>query len=291
MILACCKAYSQTYTRCDVYQYKDSDSLNKKVEYIQTFNTYGNLTTEKYNNRYWFTNYKFRENSTFQYFYKDTLLIKEIYTDEFGYGSKRMTLYYYNDKRQLIKEECSSCEKRLKKNRKVGLAYGRCIVTSKDYRKKPTWKKLSIIHYKYNEQGKPVLKESPNISFSTEDKYTWEYDSLGRVKGHNCYGDGRLLWTREYVYFDGGYTQIHTWYDSDGKTPCYLLQESWRNTPQWHTTYYFDDKNRVVKEVCVDEKGTFFNSETTEYNTSGKIAKTVFLDKDGHSITHQYVYY
>jgi len=288
LLFALSICHAQTFTHCDVYQYEGADSTKKILALQQTFNAKGQLVSEIYNN-YRFSNSRYSE-ASFQYYYRGILLVKKISRFPYGRDDKRKTIYHYNFKRQLIKEKCASLGQRLKKS-KPGEWH--CVVKDEDFKKRKAWKKLSVIHYRYDKAGNKIEEESPRFSFSTEDKYTWEYDSIGRMVKNNCYGDDRLLWTRECRYFEGGYTQIHTWYDYDGKTPCYLIPETEVSyIPQWHRTYYLDNKNRVIKEVTKTEKGETRTIETTEYNSAGQISKTVYYNKNNEpEITHLYVYY
>jgi YD repeat-containing protein len=271
-----------------VFQYSGVDSLNKKLVSEEFYNSKGQLTS------YYYMDYKessFVGNSDSKYFifYQDTLLVLSTSIDEDKDSSK--TIYYYNAAGQKIKEEHFNYKRRLKKDSDKGLRRpGGCIVTEKDYEKNKTWEKTSEINFQYDSNGNKILYDATKLHFSSQNKYTWKYDEQNRIVEHSSYDDTRLIWTEQFEYFNQGYKFTRTWFDYDG-TPKQLKEKSWEYWPQYTFTYKLSTNGQVIEEKVMTEKGELTSSETTHYNSSGKIIKKTNFDSKGQpDITHIYIY-
>jgi len=221
-------------------------------------------------------------NRTYYYFYKDTLLTKRTSIDDKGDSTK--ILYYYNYKNQLIEQEHYTFERRIKKNVKWD------VLSDEDFEEERTWLKISVIKYSYDERGNKILFDATKLHHTSQNKYTWVYDSLGRVIKHYSFDKKLLIWLEEFTYFDDGYTLTRTWYDNQGNPKH--LKEKWDYTPQYTSRYILNERGYVIERIVINEKGEKTNEEKTIYNSKGNIEKFTSYDKNGKpEITHIYVYY
>jgi len=278
----------QDYTKCKVFQFAGTDSLKKKLVSEKFYNAQGQLTS------YYFKGYK--QSSTVGMsdsrhfnFYHDTLLILSTSIDENQDSSK--TIYHYNALGQKVREEHFSYERRLRKDSDKGFGRpGGCIVTDKDYDKKRTWAKTSEIVFQYDSSGNKILFDATQLHFTSQNKYTWVYDEQNRIVEHSSYDDSKLIWTERFEYFHGGYEFTRTWYDYDG-TPKHLKERNWEYVPQFTFTYELNVKGDVIREQVTTEKGVMTSSMTTQYNSDGRVARTIHFDSKGQpEITHIYQY-
>ena len=278
----------QNYTKCKVFQYAGNDSVNKILVSEKTYNTKGQITSYYYRG-YQESSSISNSDSKYFNFYQDTLLVLSTSIDENKDSSK--TIYYYNTSGQKTKEEHFDYKRRLKKDSDKGFGRpGGCIVTDNDYEKNKTWEKTSEINFKYDSNGNKILYDATKLHFTSQNKYTWTYDEQNRVVEHNSFDDTRLIWTERFDYFDGGYKFTRTWYDYDGN-PQHLKEKNYEYWPQYTFRYKFNNKGLVIEEKVTTEKGELTSSETTMYNSSGKIIRsTKFNSKGQPDITHIYVY-
>lgn len=281
MLLSCVISHAQTFTHCDVYQFANGDSTKKFISLKQTFAANGKLLSEQYD-RYMRTVSEGCDNGTYFYFYKDTLLLRRSYCGA-DMDSTKM-ICHYNKKNQLIQEEYFTFERRMKKS--VDKGFGRpggCIVEDSDFEKNRTWEKVSVINYKYDAAGRLIEYNSPKLHFSTQNRYTWLYDSLGRISKYYSYDFQRLIWVEEYTYFKDAYTFRRTWYDYSGKPNDYDV---------FTFTYKINAQGKVTEEKVTDEKGELISSETMEYDSSGNLIRTTAYNGKGkEEMTHLFVYY
>lgn len=278
----------QNYTKRKVFQYSGNDSLNKKLVSEETYNSKGQITSYYYKG-YQKSSSISNSDSKYFNFYKDSLLVLSTSIDEDKDSSK--TIYFYNASRQKIKEEHFDYKRRLKKDSDKGFGRpGGCIVTDKDCEKDKTWEKTSEIKFKYDSNGNKILYDATKLHFTSQNKYTWTYDEQNRVVEHSSYDDTKLIWTEQFEYFRDGYKFTRTWYDYDG-TPKQLKAKSWEYWPQYIFTYKLNSNGQVIEEKVMTEKGELTSSETTLYNSSGKIIKNTQFDSQGQpDITHIYLY-
>ena len=280
LVYACCEA--QGLIKCDVYQFMGTDSTNKKVVLTQILNSSGQVISETYKG--------FMENSvegiadgSYFYSYKDSLLTKRTSID-YNNDSAKM-FCYYNGENQLIKEEHFDFKKRLKNN----VRCDNC--TNEDYENEATWKKVSEINYSYDNSGNKILYDATSLHVDTQDRYTWTYDSLGRVSKYSSFDGKKLLWIEEYSYFRKGYKVTHTWYGRDGN-PEHLKTKDSGFVPRRTNTYDVNDKGRVIKETSETEKGETESVKKTFYNPKGQVIRTVCYDNNRQpEVTHVYVYH
>jgi len=264
----------QNFSRCDIYQYKGTDSsqiyLSSKLFYnldgriaFKIDNVCLNIICEEY------------------YFYKDSLLIKKISIDK-NHDSLQ-TFYTYNKKRQLIKSERFELINKLKEG--VDKGYGRpggCILTKDDYEEEKTWVKFTEIIYKYDHKGNKILEDATK-SPSYRYKHAWKYDDKKRIVEHCSYNvDSKtraLYYLTKYDYNDSGYKYTRTGYDAEGK-PRQFKTKPWEYAPQVTNTFWVNRFGNIVKEIVSDEKGKIYSIYVTEYNTFNKISKRIIIGNE-----------
>lgn len=276
-------------TKCTVYQFKGNDSLKKKVVLQQTFNSFGKIIYEKY----WCYKDNLMEGRVdfrYYYFYDDTLLTKQIYIGDESYNFNDTTkiLYYYNNKKQLIKEERFESKLHLRKD--LGPHPG-CVYTKEDYEKFRTWNKTSEINYSYDNLGRKILYDATKWHFDNQNRYTWTYDSMGRLLKHCSFDKERLIWVEDYVYTPDGYKYSTVWYE-DGEPQKRKYWMSEEETLYYTYTYHLNKKGNVIKKEITTDKNKIWGSEITKYDKKNRVVKTVFIDAKGiPEITHIFVYH
>lgn len=288
LLMGSLAAAGQNHTRCMIFQYAGTDSLNQKLVSEEFYNAKGQLTSYYYS-RYKSSPSEGYSDSKYVNFYRDTLLIRSAWINETGDSGK--TSYSYNAAGQKTREEHFSYKRRLKKNSDKGNGRpGGCIVTDADYEKERTWEKTSEIHFSYDSSGNKILYDATGLHFSTQNKYTWIYDNKNRVVTHHSYDHSRLIWTEQFTYFDGGYTLTRTWFDYEGN-PSHLKEKNHEYWPQYTFTYTLNARGQVTSEKVTDEKGTPGSSKTMRYNAAGKLISSTTFDAQGQpGITHNYSY-
>ena len=271
----------QQFYNCDIYQYKGTDSLNKFVSLKKIFNSSGQIIMETYKN-YRRSASEGHQNRTYCYFYNDTLLVRRTSIDDKGDSTK--ILYYYNSNNKLITQEYYTFERRMKKNVTWDL------LSDDDFEKERTWLKTSSIEYTYDEEGRKILYDATRLHYSSQNRYIWIYDSLGRVIKHYSFDNNCPTWLEKFTYFNDGYSFTRTWYD-DKENPKHLNEkgEYW---PLYTFTHKLNEKGQVIERQVTNEKREKGGKEITSYNTNGDIEKfTSYNNNEEPEITHIYIYY
>lgn len=261
-----CKA--QNIEKCTVFQYSGNDSLKKHIARIQIYNTHGLIEMETYTNYKTSINGGYRD-GTYHYYYMDTLLYKRVFIDDNQDTLK--TLYLYNEKNQIIKEEYFESKKELRKDASKG-----CVHFEKDFELFRTWMKISEVNYTYDEKGRKVKKVEEN-------NYTrvWEYDSISRIKLEMGYSGNQLSYMEKYLYFKDSFKFSTIQYDSDGNPKPALYSDIFFQ-PIFTTTNYLNTKGQIIKTETTTEKNIIIGNEITEYYSNGKIRKTIHTTIDKH---------
>lgn len=260
----CCFGQEIGY-KCDIYQFFKNDTANTTIALMQTFNANGKVLSETYKG-YEEDAVSGKSDGTYTYSYKDTFCITRTYSGISGDSTK--TFYYYNNHGQLVRWEL--------------------FTNGLSFEKDRQWVKESEVFYSYDEKGRRVLYDATKLHFNTQNKYTWSYDSLGRIKSHHSYNNNELIWIEDYTYFDGGYSYATIWYENG--------QPTHRQRGEDPTVYTFsflvDDNGHIVKETITNEKGEQISVKNTTYNPEGKIIKVVAVNGDNEpEVTHLYVYH
>jgi len=265
--------YGKNFSQCIVYQYRGVDSVNKFVSLTQSFNMLGQLTCKSFYN-YMEDGYNGYSDVTNYYFYKDTLLVKKTSINDKGDSTK--VFYYYNKKKQLIKQKHFEFKRKYRKN-------------TDDFRKKRTWTKTSKIKFRYNKTGQKILYDALRHHFSSQNRYIWEYDSLGRISRHISFEKDKLIWIEEFLYFENGYQFTRTWYDNLGTQKH--LKDNWEYWAQYTFIFKTNEEGKIIETFVRDEKGEEGGRKLYKYNLNGLIEKDISYNKQGFpEITHLYYY-
>src|SRR5688572_6713205 len=135
-------SFGQGFKECEVFQYSGNDSLNQKLAKKIIYNKAGKVVSEKYIDFHLSPSSWLGDGSTF-YFYKDTILVKEIFINARKVNDSVKILYSHDNFGKRIRLEVFSFERMLRKEVDKGLGRsGGCIVTDEDFEKERTWKKL-----------------------------------------------------------------------------------------------------------------------------------------------------
>jgi hypothetical protein len=273
-LLFALSSIGQAFKQCNVYQFPGTDSLKKQVVLKETFNNFGKILSEVYSN-YKEDDATGTDDAKYFYFYTDTLLTKRtcLQTKE---GDSTKALYYYNDKRQLIKQETFEFKRRIKND----LPPGKDILFDSDFEKKRTWEQTSAINFTYDDKGREIEFYAPEIHWDDQNRYIWKYDSIGRVIQHISYQDKREIWVEHYTYSDGGYEIYFSWSD---------------NYATHKEIYKLDSKGRVTEKIwkgrVKENGGEEIERTVTQYSSDGYILRTIVYNNDAKpEITHIYVY-
>jgi hypothetical protein len=278
----------QSVRKCDVFQFAGTDSTKKEITLTQLFNSSGQLISETYNRFMKDPSERESDGSHF-YFYEDDLLVKRTFIGENQDSTK--LLCFYNDKKQLIREEYFTFERRLRKDVDKGRGRpGGCSITEEDYEQERTWAQTSEINYAYDNKGNKILYDATTLHFDDQNRYTWTYDSFGRILKYSSFDTNTLIWNEDYSYFTEGYKFTRTWYDYEGN-PEHLKEKNWGYSAQCTYSFELDNNRRVIKETSATEKGETLYVERTIYNSKGQIERTIYYDNKGKpELTHIYAY-
>ena len=207
-------------------------------------------------------------------------------------GDQIKTRYFHDSQNRVTREERLTNEHRQKKNVDKGNGRpGGCILVASDFHKHRSWEKTSVIYYGYDAQGHRVSYNAPTLHYSSQNRYTWAYDSLGRLSKHTSYDRERVLWVEDYTYFPGGHRFTRTWYDEADGGPAQLKPQNKGYWPQYATVYQCNEHGQVKVEETTSEKGVLSSRTLRYYNAQQQLVKTVYQnEKSEVKLTHLFVY-
>lgn len=268
---------------CEVKQYEGTDSAHAIVARTMTYNSRGQLITEKFQG--WKDS---KEESTpdglYTYFYNDTVLTGWKYGSDTGDSSRVEFQYDANGK--LIRQ--STFQWKLLEGGGT-----RRVMTPDGMREEPMrrWEQTSLITYSYDDKGRKILYDATRLHYSPLNMYRWEYDEQGRIASHTSYTRGRITWKEDYQYFDWGYRYWRTWYDFEGN----LRHEAGEENPSYYPLLFYtctrDKQGRITEESVSNEKQKLQKRTATYYNKEGRITKTICYNSENKpAVTHIYVY-
>ena len=263
---------------CSVYQFR-ADS--KKQELVETIAYYpnGKIASEKYSG-FWHDASVGMSDGRFFYFYKDTLLVQLSSANERSDSTK--VIFTYSEKGLCIREDHYRYSLLLKAD-----VNNRGRHNRDDYER--TWSLESVIHFFYDSLGQRLEYYAPQVHWDSQNRYTWRYDSLGRIIQKSSYNHKALIWIEDFTYTSKGYEFSRTWFDKDAK-PKHINSD-----PFYATIYTFifvlDTNGREIERITRNQKGELIGRLVTEYNDQGYVCKTVAYDqKNMPEMTHVYVY-
>lgn len=273
---------AQVSPRCEVYQYFGTDSINKSLAQVITYNSRGQMVTQQYIN--WkSTEQEGTDNGTYTYVYADTFLTTRYYGSDDG-DSTRMT-YQYDASGKVSK--WSYFELKSVGNTGGFVRPGDGTNSNNMGRR---WEQTSEVNFVYDSKGRKITYDATRLHYSAQNMYKWEYDDLNRVTVQTSYSRGRITWREDYQYFDWGYRYWRIWYDESGN-PRHENKESYAYWPLYFYNCTLDKQGRVSEERITDENKKLHGRTVTSYMKSGQLARTVYYNaQDVQSVTHIYVY-
>lgn len=138
------------------------------------------------------------------------------------------------------------------------------------------WSDTAVTTFKYDQNGNKIAETTKPLSFQ-RDKYTWDYDSLGRLSEHWAFDNEKAIWSERYTYNDSGYYFTRTWYDKNGM-PKPTSQDDSNYYPPF--TFYIktDNKGRQVQELVKFSNGTIHSETKTYYDRRNRVTKVKIID-------------
>jgi len=196
------------------------------------------------------------------------------------------TLYYYNEKAQLIQSITFDFKRRIKKDVEIGLGrQAGCTITEDDYEKQKSWALASVWNYKYDDLGRLITKVASVLN-STQDHYLYSYDPKGRLKEERSLEGNRLIWIENYEYYQNGYEFTRMWFKKDG-----TREKEWNGLLTPIDTFRFktDKFNNVTEELVIEEGGRQVSKDYKFYDTQNRLRRhEIYNDTD--KLIGYYVY-
>lgn len=227
-------------------------------------------------------------NVIYKYEYKDTILIKEITTINKKDSTK--TIYKYNNINLLKEKLFYNYKRRIREGVNKGIAsLDGCLLLDEDYEKERSWKLEERIIYTYDSNNRKTESYDPFYN-NSHNKYTWSYNTLGKIDEQRYYSNNSLYSIKKYKYSELNYQYTLTTYEYDG-TPTHLKKD--RYDWQVQLTYFFDldSQGRVIKETVTTDKNELRRFIVTKYNKNNLIEKRVRYNKFSQpEMTHIYTY-
>lgn len=288
LLLASFSCHGQYHNTCKIFEFFGSDSSHQQLAAKKIYNSKGRVSfieIEKLHTDLQ-SYYPHRRQRNL---YKDTALVSSTYIDDEGDCIK--TKYNHDASGHRTRETRYTSEYRIRKGVDKGL-WGKdgCVVTAADYEKKRSWKKVSRIDYTYDKRGNRITYDATKLHYSSQNRYTWSYDSDSRITECSSFNDQRLIWTEKFTYFEGGYKYSRCWYDADGK-PQHLKPENEGYHPLYTFTYQMNRKNKVIEITCINEKGGLNSKESFLYDKQNRLIRDVRFSPNGTiELTHIYTY-
>lgn len=279
--------YGQHPKNCLVYQYEGLDSTKKIVTLKIAYNAKGQITSKKYTkNKHNDPTYHLLS-GTYLYYYNDTLLVKQEHIcgehsscmscDGLEYDTTR-SLYYFNDRKQLIKEQIFDYVRQRKLIDTT--IYANRDEFAYELEKKGAWIKGNTVLSMYNDKGQKTLEYKPNKDDSHFFKYTWKYNKDGKLIKYSYLKGTRILYEDNYTYFINGYKFI-------SNSPSYRgIKEN-----SITTIVKLDNIGREIEKTrTLSDSDSLIICTRTFYNSSGLISRKISNDENGPMLSHIYVY-
>lgn len=261
-----------------IYQFEKKDSLNGHISKIVKFNENGLKIYEELND-FKTSSVDGVEDYVEHYFYRDTLIIKSETTYR-NSDEKRLKINYYNKNNLLETQEFKSFERRIRKDVKKGFGIGDCIITEDDYEKTPSWETVSKIHYSYNFKNQRIEYYAPDIHWSSQNRYKYEYDNEGRKSKIISLENNIVLYEESISYKDGLEEHNLVWMKNKDFEPHHYFISTIKNSTN----------NRVeIRQNNAD--GTLEYIIIKSYDSNNQIISEKRFDSDGNlEITYVYQY-
>lgn len=273
----------ETKDVCSTYYFHANDTLHPSIARVLSYDLEGREKEVIYNS---FESYI---PATSLVFY-DNLGKKSTEYHRIDEKGKRQaltkTLYYYDEKAQLIQSVSFDFKRSIKKDVHKGL--GRqdgCLITDDDYEKQKSWALVSVWNYKYDNLGRLIEKIASELN-STQDRYLYSYDAMGRLKEERSLDGDRIIWIENYTYRKNGYEFTRIWLEEDG-----TRRKEWngRLTPIDTFRFKTDKFNNVTEEIVIEEGGDYVSKDCKFYDTQNRLRRHEIYN-DSAKIIGYYVY-
>jgi hypothetical protein len=273
----------ESYDVCSTYYFHANDNLNPIIARVLSHDQAGREKEVVY--------------TSFESYVPATSLVLydssgKKYVDYYRIDEKGLrqtltkTIYYYNKKDQLTQSVAFDFERRIKKGVDKGLGRpGGCIVVDDDYEKQKSWGLASVWNYKYDDQGRLIEKVAAVLN-STQDRYLYSYDAMGRIKEERSLEGHRLIWIENYTYGHHEYEFTRTWFEKDGSRG-----KEWNGllTPVDTFRFKTDKFNNVTEELVIEEGGRQVNKDNKFYDAQNRLIKHEIYN-DSAKLIGYYVY-
>jgi hypothetical protein len=273
----------EIYDVCSTYYFSGSDSLNPVIARLLSYDQAGREKEIVY------TSFESHVPATSIVLYDSSgkKNVEYYRIDEEGlHQVLTKTLYYYNEKDQLIQSVSFDFKRRIKKEVDKGLGRsGGCIIVKDDYEKQKSWKLATIWNYKYDDEGRLIEKVAPVLN-STQDHYLYSYDANGRIIEERSLEGSRLIWIENYIYGQGGYEFTRTWFEKNG-----TRDKDWDGLLTPIDTFRFktDKFNNVIEELVIEEGGRQVSKDNKYYDKQNRLLKHEIFD-DNNKLLGYYDY-
>ncbi|MCB0847286.1 MAG: hypothetical protein KDE26_28745 [Bacteroidetes bacterium] len=252
--------FAQNKMQCKVYQYQETDFINRKLVLVKNFDQNGMLQSEVYRGYKQSSNQIIVDQSVF-YTYRDTFLFRQLTTFPNKNDSLAWT-YEYDDSGQLVKESLVE----FKKHQKEETIRKGCLPQPEDFEGQKRWKLSLERHYQYDSKGRKTEMIQPKISWAYEKREVFIYDKKDRIKKIKTYHDSVLFQISHYSYRKNSYKITHDEYNR-GEVKGY-------NSTPFKTFVQTDEQGRVLlkKQKHISSESITVNQ--FEYK-GGKLIKMV----------------
>ena len=209
------------------------------------------------------------------YDYKDTLLVQTRTINSKKDSTK--TIYFYNSKNQLVKQEHFYFKKKLrpeiieKMKNSNDISFG-----EKDFEKERSWDKSSEIYFSYDSIGQKIEYYAPKFHWDNQNKYKWFYDNEGNITTKQSWNHNELIWTESYSYEKNDYSFTRVWNNED-------YQKEFK-------FYVFKNKfGQKIKEITIKNDSIQVSKKTYQYYRNGmKKRKDIYGENNERLTTYIY---
>jgi hypothetical protein len=248
---------------------KDSSELN--LQKITEFYSENEIASESH----LLTSSNTKKGRKIFYDYKDSLLVQKRTVNEKKDSTK--TIFFYNNKNQLVKREHFYFQKRLRPEIiEKQMESTDWIIKDEDFEENRSWDKSSEIEFSYDSIGRKIEYYAPNLHWDNQNRYKWFYDNKGNVTIKQSWNHNELIWTENYSYEKNDFSYTRIWNNED-------YQKEFK-------FYVYKNKfGQKIKEITVKNDSIQRNKKTYEYYKNGMIKrKVVYGENDKRMTTYIY---
>lgn len=275
---------------CKVYQCAANDEAHRRPVLTKRYDEQGRILKETVGGYCVYldntsTMYCLKEEGVYEHFYDDSILYKTVvtfYDDQNRRpADSDKVFYYYNETNGKLKNE----------------------VTAKHLKKRIAGKKPGSFRtnyqYSYDERANVVARVDINGEGMNE---YLSYDDFGRVLvDSNVRDEDHYTIVIRYEYFAGGYREYE--WSADRKYPVIKVykQDARKNILEQSTWFHSNEGKAASKRISTradwhiyigKDLNNFREQDRTEmqYDSDGRLMRSVYFYKGKHTTTHYYEY-